>query len=120
MSCRTAFCGGGFNSNPIASLYDGQIDSIAVKNIGRIKFVSLVGDYKKGRHLGDKFKKVISHFKCKSVELHFDERTPISVDGEVVWVDDLNLSIERGALGFLVPAGVRPTSEVTQREAVTQ
>ena len=45
------FCGGGFRSNPKAALNDGQIDFIEIKNVGRIKFVSLVGDYKKGNHL---------------------------------------------------------------------
>ena len=37
-----AFCGGGFNSNPYASLTDGKIDFISINNVGRIKFLTLV------------------------------------------------------------------------------
>ena len=115
-----AFCGGGFNSNPTACLSDGQIDSIAVKNIGRLKFLSLVGDYKNGRHLGDKFKKIITHFKCQTVEMEFDGQTPISVDGEIIRADKLNISVERGALCFLLPAGVRSKIEALKKEPVMQ
>ena len=115
-----AFCGGGFNSNPTACLTDGQIDSIAVKNIGRLKFVSLVGDYKNGRHLTDKFKKIITHFKCESVEMEFDGQTPISVDGEIIRAEKLNISVERGALCFLVPAGVRAKIATLTKEPVLQ
>ena len=113
-----AFCGGGFNSNPTACIADGQIDSIAVKNIGRLKFVSLVGDYKKGRHLGDKFKKIITHFKCDSVEMEFDEQTPVSVDGEIIRTQKISISVERGALRFHLPAGVG--AKIPAKETVAQ
>jgi len=115
-----AFCGGGFNSNPTACLTDGQIDSIAVKNVGRLKFVSLVGDYKNGRHLTDKFKKIITHFKCETIEMEFDGQTPVSVDGEIIRTDKLNISVERGALCFLLPAGVRAKIEELAKEPVLQ
>ncbi len=117
-----AFCGGGFNSNPTACLTDGQIDSIAVNNIGRMKFLSLVGDYKNGRHLTPKFEKIISHFKSKSIKMTFEKETPISVDGEVVRFNDLSISVERGALSFLLPAGINPKNVVAalKGEAVAQ
>lgn len=115
-----SFCGGGFNSNPTACLTDGQIDSIAVKNVGRIKFLSLVGAYKKGLHLSDKFKKIITHFKCEDIDIEFDEQTPISVDGEILWAEKLNLAVKRGALSFLVPEGVNFMAEAVQKEAVAQ
>ena len=101
-----AFCGGGFHSNPKASLTDGQIDCLAVKNIGRMKFVSLVGAYKKGLHLADKFKKIIDHFKSVKVDMYFTEQTPISVDGEVVYVDELHISVADKALTIMLPKGV--------------
>lgn len=115
-----AFCGGGFNSNPTACLTDGQIDCIAVENVGRVKFLSLVGDYKKGLHLGDKFKKIITHFKCDEADMSFDTETPVSVDGEVIITDRLNISVARGALSFLLPAGVKAKSEVVSEEPVLQ
>ena len=113
-----AFCGGGFNSNPTASLTDGKIDCIAVRNVGRIKFLSLVGAYKKGEHLAEKFNKIIDHFKSTDVDMSFDEQTPISVDGEVVYVDKLHISVEDKALTVMLPRGVvakaRETEEIIE------
>ena len=79
-----AFCGGGFNSNPKASLTDGNIDCITINNVSRLKFLSLVGKYKSGTHLSGKFDSIISHFKCRKADLVFSEETPVSVDGERV------------------------------------
>lgn len=103
-----AFCGGGFNSNPLASLTDGMIDMLTVTNMSRRKFITLVGDYKKGTHLGEKFKNIVENFKCSYVDLQFSEETPVSVDGEIVRTDKLSLSVEQGALRFLLPKGVLP------------
>ena len=101
-----AYCGGGFYSNPTASLYDGLIDCLEVKNVGRIKFLSLVGDYKAGRHLSEKFKKIIEHRKSSRVDMVFDRQTPVSVDGEVVYTDELHLSVVQRAINILLPRGV--------------
>ncbi len=122
-----AFCGGGFNSNPKASLTDGAIDCIAVKNVGRIKFLSLVGDYKKGLHLGEKFKDIVEHFKCKGADMYLDEETPVSVDGEIVHTKELHISVEPKALTIMLPRGVvakvkeiKDTVEEALREPVLQ
>ena len=115
-----AFCGGGFHSNPTASLDDGNIDCIAVRNIGRAKFVSLVGDYKNGRHLGEKFKGIIDHFKCQSADMYFDEETPVSIDGEIIRTKELHVSVERDALKILLPQNVLPRFSALKAQAVTQ
>ena len=103
-----AFCGGGFHSNPLASLTDGNIDCIDAQNMSRLKFVSLVGDYKAGKHLCDKFKGIIRTFKCKTLDLYFDEITPISVDGEIVKTQEVHISVDSRALTILLPRGVKP------------
>jgi diacylglycerol kinase family enzyme len=48
-NCR--YYGGGFCSASLADPSDGELDLVAVKKISRIKFASLIGDYKKGTHL---------------------------------------------------------------------
>lgn len=103
-----AFCGGGFNSNPHASLTDGNIDCLTIANVGRIKFLSLVGKYKKGTHLSGKYSKIINGFKCRKADLTFSEETPVSVDGEIVRAKEIHLSVEQKALRFRIPAGVLP------------
>ena len=103
-----AFCGGGFHSNPYASLTDGNIDCIEVQNMSRKRFLMLVGDYKKGLHLSGKYKEIINHFKCKSTEIYFDEETPVSVDGEIIRTKEIRISVISRALTVLLPKGVKP------------
>lgn len=102
------FCGGGFYSNPKASLFDGKIDCIEANNMSRRKFVSLVGDYKSGKHLCEKFNGIIENFKTESTDLYFDEETPVSVDGEIIRTKELHIRVARRALSVLIPRGVKP------------
>jgi YegS/Rv2252/BmrU family lipid kinase len=113
-----AFCGGGFFSNPLASLTDGQVDVIAVKNVGRLKFLTLVGSYKKGLHLGEKFKKIVENFKCEVADMYFDREMPVSIDGELVYTSEIHLSIEQAALKFMLPKGATPKTKAPEVAAV--
>ncbi len=115
-----SFCGGGFNSNPYASLIDGQIDCIEINNIGRLKFVSLVSKYRSGEHICKKYEKIVSHLKCKSAVMHFSEETPVCVDGEIIRTKELHITVERRALSVMLPKGVLPkTFEEKEAETVT-
>ena len=113
-----AFCGGGFYSNPLASLTDGQVDVITVKNVGRIKFLTLVGSYKKGVHIREKFKKIVENFKCRTADMYFDREMPVSVDGELVYTSEIHLSIEQAALKFMLPKGATPKTKAPEVAAV--
>lgn len=100
-----AFCGGGFHSNPKSSLNDGKIDTILVNNISRIRFILLVGAYKKGTHIAKKYEKTLKNEKFDSIDLYFEEPTNISIDGEIVSVKELHISLARNALRILIPEG---------------
>lgn len=108
------FCGGGFHSNPLACTSDGLIDRLLVSNISRTRFISLVGDYKKGTHLGERFAKIIRHGKAKEVLLSFKKETNVCVDGEVIRTRELRLSVLKGAVNFLVPKGASPASHAKE------
>lgn len=113
-----AYCGGGFHSNPLASLGDGKIDTLLVSNISRLKFISLVGDYKKGTHLTEKFKNILRNGKADEIKLVFDKLTNVSVDGEIITVKELVLSVLSEAISFLIPCGATPISEHFAKEEV--
>lgn len=113
------FCGGGFHSNPKSDLRDGMIDALFVNNVTRRKFLTLVGDYKKGTHLQPKFETILHNEKVERMDLYFDGETNVSVDGEVVQAKELHLSVERGALNFLIPVGSAPLADQAKpRETV--
>ena len=104
-----AFCGGGFHSNPKASLSDGNIDCIEANDMSRRRFLALVGDYKSGKHLCEKFSGIITHFKSKTVDIYFDDETPVSVDGEIIRTKEIHVTVASRALTLLLPRGAKPT-----------
>jgi len=104
------FCGGGFYSNPYASLQDGRIDSILVKNISRARFLTLVSSYKKGIHIVPKNEKILSHCKFKTVHMRFEKPQGVCVDGELAEMQELTITCVPNALRLILPCGVSPTA----------
>ena len=100
-----AFCGGGFHSNPLATVADGRLDGLLISDITRRKFITLVGDYKAGTHLTPKFEKILKNFKAHTIDMVFDGETNVSVDGEVIRFSELHLSVLSRAMKFLIPKG---------------
>ena len=111
-----SFCGGGFCSNPFASLTDGNVDCVEVKNLGRIRFLTMVSSYKKGKHLGGQYKGRIDHAKVKNIDLRFDGETPVSVDGDIIRTQEIHVSVAERALTILLPKGVTPLVEEKEND----
>lgn len=105
------FCGGGFNSNPYAELFDGKIDAMYISNMKRRKFLSLVGSYKSGTHICPKNESIISNVKSGVIEIEFEKPTNVCIDGEVKTFDKLTLTAKNKVLKFLVPQGVAVNKE---------
>lgn len=98
-----SFCGGGFLSNPMARLDDGNIDSMYINNMSRTKFISLVGSYKSGTHICPQNASIISTAKAKQIEMEFDSPTNVCIDGEIRTFDKITLVIREKALKLRVP-----------------
>lgn len=88
-ACANAqFYGGGFRAAPLASVTDGLMDVLIVNDISRTKFLSLVGDYKKGTfisengELKEKFKQYLSYKQCRKITITGPEF--YCIDGEVL------------------------------------
>ncbi len=108
-----AFCGGGFNSNPQASLCDGKINALLVNDISRTKFVSIVGKYKSGTHLDGSCSQLLENGWAERYSLEFDCPTQISIDGELRTVDRLDICCVPQAIRVLLPRGCEYKSRVT-------
>jgi diacylglycerol kinase family enzyme len=107
--CALANCrlyGGGFCAAPEGDPTDGLIDVMLVRNVGRMKFVSLVGDYKKGQHIShgrliDRFADVGYFRRCTDVRA---EGFPaFCFDGEVTPTDALELHCIHAAVRYMKP-----------------
>ncbi len=95
------FCGGGFHSNPESAINNGRLNILTVNDLTRLKFISIVGSYKKGTHL--KYTDMLSSRLAEKVKMEFDGITNISVDGEIVKASELALTVAKDAISFLVP-----------------
>lgn len=109
-----AWCGGGFYSSPLAHLRDGVLDVLMIKNISRVKFVSLVKQYKSGTFIDSpRARRVIDYAKVHTIRYTFSAPQSICADGEVVEATELVIRAERDALCLIVPRGAayRPACE---------
>ena len=108
------YCGGGFKSSPKARLCNGYIDVCLVKEITRLKFLTLVGDYHSGEYLfKDKFKSIVKYFRAKTVSIDFGRPRSICIDGEIFEAERLEMSVMPSALNIIIPLG----SEFAENEA---
>lgn len=101
-----SYCGGGFNALSKAVLNDGYIDIIAVNPLSRLKFISIVGKYKKGTLLGTALAdKVLTFRQCETVKLKLSKQDNICVDGEMYLSEGTEFSVINKAIVFAAPQG---------------
>ena len=81
--------------------------------------MSLVGKYKSGNHITEKLSHIVGHLKCDKADMYFSEETPVSVDGEIINYSELHLSVERGAIRFMLPRGVELKVKQDAKETVS-
>lgn len=102
------FYGGGYHPLPHASISDGMIDVCLVKNVSRIRFVTLIGKYKKGTHIIPATRKVIHVLRCRHLTLEFPEPRQVSIDGELVSMDRCEIEVLPAAFRLVLPVGSTP------------
>ncbi len=85
---NASYYGGGFCASPMSELQDGLLDVILVKKTTRLRFLTVVGKYKKGEHfdketgkIRDKYTDILVYRKCRSITV--DDTSKICVDGEI-------------------------------------
>jgi YegS/Rv2252/BmrU family lipid kinase len=101
------FCGGGYKSNPYATLRDGLLDYCLVSNISRPRFISLLGTYKSGNHVtNEKMKDIIDYGQCRTIDIIFDRLQAICIDGEIEECKELHLETVKKAITICLPRGV--------------
>ena len=101
------YYGSGFQACPDASLTDGMLDMMIIPPMGRLKFISLLGQYRKGHIMDTAFgRSKIIYKKCR--EITISRATPIKycLDGEILSAKEIHISMEPRVATFVVPADV--------------
>lgn len=100
------YCGGGFCAAPKALLSDGIMDLCIIKKVSFFKFLSLVGCYKKGKHLENKrAMKVMDYRRVSHFKMEFEEPIPVCIDGEIKGAKNIEFTVVPNGFNFIVPKG---------------
>ena len=99
------FCGGGIKSNPEALLSDGEMNINIVKNIKRLKLLTILPRYMNGTHMSIKnIEKIIHNQPCKKVVISPNSPSfRICCDGEIQDANDITFEIINKAFNFVLP-----------------
>ena len=102
VASNSRWYGGGYMAAPKALTYDGLLDFVIVKkDCMRIKLLTLINTYKKGKHLSwDRtlFKR------GKKIHIVSDKPAAMNVDGETAYVTECTFEIIEKGIKFVVPA----------------
>lgn len=100
------YYGGGFCPAPMAKINDGKLEVVAVRKVSRLRFLRLVGPFRKGTYLQDPAAEtLVFQDSCTRVHIHARQTQQLSMDGEIMPFTHLEVAVEKGALSFVVPKG---------------
>lgn len=98
------YYGSGFKSAPKASLTDGLLDVCIVDGVSRIRAMSLIPKYMKGKH--EKLD-VVEFKHVDELEIISEKEVIYGCDGEVFKGNHLKIKHHKGKLKYRLPKGVR-------------
>lgn len=106
-NCLFAVCanapyyGGGYKSAPFALPGDGKLDYSIIETKSRIRVVSVLGLYRKGKHIN---LNICKWGNCESMEINAGRTVPMNLDGEIFYVDNIKFEIIKKGVKFIVPS----------------
>ena len=98
------YYGSKYKCAPFANPSDGLMDLVAVKKVSRVKFLSLIGKYRKGEHLNNlKLKKIISHYLLNNITIESESDMIVCLDGEIFRWKHINVQVIKHGIKMLFP-----------------
>lgn len=116
--------GGDMIPAPMAHPGDGMLDIIMIKNISRVRLLSIIDSYTKGKyytfeaqtqdrrqeqgigHVNNKYEKFIKHMRCKEIVIRSENPMHIMIDGEMHYDNYIHINVIPGAVEFAAPGGL--------------
>lgn len=95
--------GGGFLAAPDAVPFDGELNYTVVNKINKLKILKFIGRYKKGQVDNFDF---VKRSKCEKFKVSSELPVPINLDGEIFYEKEMEFSILKSAVKFLIPKSV--------------
>ncbi len=95
--------GGGFKVAPLASVTDGILNFVVVKNLSRLKIAGFVDRYKRGEHTPLLETGLMYTYSGQSMSVQSDKDITICVDGEIFKSKKCEISIIPSAVKCVFP-----------------
>ena len=92
-------------SNPLASICDGTININIIKNVSRLRFLSLLPSYMKGTYLNIKnIDRIAVSTNCRKIVVTpLDGKMRLCVDGEIIDAGTTCFEICPASFSFIIP-----------------
>lgn len=113
-----SYVGGSFRCAPCSDNEDGLLEVCLIDPMSALRFISLIGLYKKGTHIGHKrMRKIMHYVRAKEVEVtSTDPSFGYVIDGEIKHSMHFCLRVVPRAVRFAVPRAACVKSEENGKE----
>ena len=96
--CNSRLVGGGRLIAPDAVLDDGELDVCFIEDMPDVEFIALLRRVSGGKHVADER---VRYFRARHLEMTFDRRVKVNVDGQVLETERCCNSVLPRAVKFL-------------------
>ena len=107
LAANGTYYGGGYKASPLSNLSDGYMDFIRIKTVGIMKFLKLVGIYRRGEHLP--IKEIVTWQRCKKLEIIRDGYIDMNLDREILPMKNPTVEIIDDAVNVILHVKVTAT-----------
>ena len=104
-ACNGRFYGGGFNPSLDASINDGLLEILVVKDVSLPRLALLLGKYASGH--ADDLPRYITHLRGTEITIELEKPDVINIDGEAITADRIHIQLLPKAAKIIVPRGCR-------------
>ena len=109
--CNGRYYGGGFLPVREASMTDGVLNTLVVKQVTRRAFTRFVAPYSKGEYW--RFPQYAQSYTAKEIRITSDEDIVTCLDGEILRFRDVTFRLSDKKLNFFAPKGASPDATFT-------
>ena len=109
--CNGRYYGGGFLPVREASMTDGVLNTLVVKQVTRRAFTRFVTPYSKGEYW--RFPQYAQSCTAKEIRITSDEDIVTCLDGEIFLFKDVTFRLSDKKVNFFAPKGANPDATFT-------